>query len=145
MWAIIVTKNPENIAKILGLTGTLNFVIRVRDFKKKGNQAIQRFCCQGLGHKTDFYNLRGKCVKCTCNHSSCTCDKDATLPAKCVNCNGDLSVIRGVQRSKRTWKRRALVELLSSLKLRGDLMWLPKRNSQSFLADSEWSNQRSPV
>ena len=54
VWVITVTKNPENIARLTGLTGILNFVIRIRDFKQKGNQGIQCFRCQGFGHKADF-------------------------------------------------------------------------------------------
>ena len=109
MWVITVTKNPENIAKLTGLTGILNFVIRIRDFKQKGNQAIQCFRCQGFGHKADFCNINDKCVKCAGNHSSRTCDKDAALPAKCVNCNGDHSAsYQGCPEAKKYLERRGV-------------------------------------
>jgi hypothetical protein len=68
LWVITVIKNPENIARLMGLTGILNFVIRIRNFKQKGDQAIQCFRCQGFGHKSDYCNLKDKCVKCVGNH-----------------------------------------------------------------------------
>ena len=47
MLVITVTKNQENVEILMRLTGILNFVIRIRHFKEKINQAIQFFRCQG--------------------------------------------------------------------------------------------------
>ena len=63
MWVITVTKNPENIARLMGLTGILNFVTRVKYFKQKSNQANQCFRSQGFGHKAYFCGFNDKIVK----------------------------------------------------------------------------------
>ena len=40
MWVITIIKEPENVARLMGLTGILNLVIRIRDFNQKCNQTI---------------------------------------------------------------------------------------------------------
>ena len=109
MWVLTGTKNSENVKCLLGLTEILNFVIRIRDFKQKINQAIQCFRYQGFGHKADFCHLNDKCVKCEGSHSSRICDKDAALPAECVNCKEEHSAsYQSCPKSKKYLERRGV-------------------------------------
>ena len=108
LWMITVARNEENINPLKKTTGTLNFLIKVQDYKSK-ERVMQCFRCQEFGHKAEFCNIKDKCVKCARDHSSRTCTKEATLPARCVNCKGDHSAnYSGCPEAKKYVERRGL-------------------------------------
>jgi hypothetical protein len=89
MWVITVPKRP-NINNLKQLTGILNFVIRIQDYKSS-DRIMQCFKCQNFGHKAEFCHIKDRCVKCAGEHNTRLCTKDAAHPARCANCGGQHS------------------------------------------------------
>ena len=106
IWVITVPKNSDNIAKIKNLTGMLNFVVRIQEYKSSG-RVVQCFKCQKFGHKAEFCHIKDRCVKCAGDHNTRLCTKDAAHPARCANCGGQHSAnLQGcpeAQRYKESW------------------------------------------
>ena len=79
MWVITVPKRPENINTLKQLTGILNFVIRIQDYKTSDR------------------------IKCAGEHNTRVCTKDAAHPARCANCGGQHSAnYQGCTEAKNT-------------------------------------------
>ena len=90
MWVITIPKKPENINNLKHLTGILNFVIRIQDYKSS-DRIMQCFRCQNFGHKAEFCHIKDRCVKCAGQHNTRACNKDAAHPVRCANCGGQHS------------------------------------------------------
>ena len=113
MWVITVPKNPDNIGKLKNLTGILNFVVRVQDYKSS-DRIVQCFKRQNFGHKAQFCRIKDRCVKCAGDHNTRVCTKDAAHPAWCVNCGGQHSAnFQGCPEAQRYKERRSTIKTLS--------------------------------
>ena len=89
MWVITVPKNPDTIGKLKNLTGILNFVVRIQDYKSS-DRVVQCFKCQNFCYKAEFCIIKDRCVKCARAHNTRDCTKEAAPPP----------ISRGAQRHK---------------------------------------------
>ena len=55
-------KRPENINYLKQLTGILNFVIRIQDYRTS-ERIMQCFKCQNVGQKAEFFYIKDRSVK----------------------------------------------------------------------------------
>lgn len=76
-----IYKSIYKLPKILGLD------VQLEPLRSKGN-LIQCHRCQLYGHVQVNCYAEYKCMKCAENHSTHTCTKVTTTPAKCSNCGG---------------------------------------------------------
>ena len=56
-------KSTENISKLNVLTGILNFVVQIQDYKSS-DRIVRGFKCQNFGHKAEFCHIKDRCVEC---------------------------------------------------------------------------------
>ena len=87
IWVITVPKSTDNSSKRKGLTGILNFVVHVQDYKSS-DRIVKCFKCQNFWHKTEFCHIKDRCVKCAGNHNIRLCNKEAAHSPRCANCGG---------------------------------------------------------
>ena len=126
---LLCQKRPEYINNLKQLTGILNFVIRIQDYKTS-ERIMQCLKCQNFCDKAEFCHIKNRCVKCAGANNTINCMTDMhnlrTSTGNTVN-------YQGCSETQTYKERRGTQKPPPSLSKQGSI---PEWNSSSCLADN---------